>query len=54
MKMALSQLNVTVGDIFSNKSKIIDYMNKAADSGADLVLPGEMVLSGGGKGVSCR
>lgn len=35
MKIALSQLNVTVGDIVSNKSKIIDYIKKAADNGAD-------------------
>ena len=46
MKIALSQLNVTVGVILSNKSKIIDYINKAADSGADLGLLGEIVLTG--------
>lgn len=46
MKIALSQLNVTVGDIVSNKSKIIDYIKQAADSGADLVVFGELSLSG--------
>lgn len=36
MKITLSQLNVALGDIFSNRDKIIDYINKAADSGAGL------------------
>lgn len=40
MKIALSQLDVTVGDIISNKSKIIDYINKTADCGAELVVFG--------------
>ena len=44
MKITLSQLNVMVGDILSNKSKNIDYIDEAADSGADPALPGEMVL----------
>lgn len=35
MKITQSQLNVTVGDILSNKSKIIDFIKKAADNGAD-------------------
>ena len=43
MKITLSQLNVMVGDILSNKSKNIDYIDEAADSGADPALPGEMV-----------
>lgn len=47
MKITLSQLNVTVGDILSNKSKNIDYIDEAADSGADPALPGEMVLAAG-------
>ena len=46
MKITLSQLNVMVGDILSNKSKNIDYI---ADSGADPALPGEMVLSAVGR-----
>ena len=46
MKITLSQLNVMVGDILSNKSKNID---EAADSGADPALPGEMVLSAVGR-----
>ena len=46
MKITLSQLNVMVGDI---KSKNIDYIDEAADSGADPALPGEMVLSAVGR-----
>ena len=48
MKITLSQLNVMVGDILSNKSKNIDYIDEAADS-ADPALPGEMVLSAVGR-----
>ena len=40
MKITLSQ---------SNKSKNIDYIDEAADSGADPALPGEMVLSAVGR-----
>ena len=32
-----------------NKSKNIDYIDEAADSGADPALPGEMVLSAVGR-----
>ena len=39
MKITLSQLNVMVGDILSNKSKNIDYIDEAA----------EMVLSAVGR-----
>lgn len=46
MNIALSQLNVTVGNILLNKHKIIDYIEKAADGGADLVVFGELVVSG--------
>ena len=49
MKITLSQLNVMVGDILSNKSKNIDYIDEAADSGADRSGP---VCCG--KGVRCR
>ena len=49
MKITLSQLNVMVGDILSNKSKNIDYIDEAADSGADPASPGEMVLSAVGR-----
>lgn len=46
MKIALSQLNVTVGDMISNKRKMIDSINKAADSGAKLIVFGEWISSG--------
>ena len=42
-------LKFMVGDILSNKSKNIDYIDEAADSGADPALPGEMVLSAVGR-----
>ena len=54
MKITLSQLNVMVGDILSNKSKNIDYIDEAADSGADPALPGENGPVCCGKGVRCR
>ena len=37
MKIALSQLNVTVGELPTNQKKIIDYINKTADSGTKLL-----------------
>ena len=49
MKITLSQLNVMVGDILSNKSKNIYYIDEAEDSGADPALPVEMVLSAVGR-----
>lgn len=45
MKIAQSQLDVSVGNMISNKRKIIDYIHKAADGGAELVVFGELVSS---------
>ncbi len=46
MKIALAQLNYTIGDIEGNKLKIIDAINKAKSLHADLVLFAEQALSG--------
>ena len=44
MKIAIAQLNYTVGDIDGNTSKIIDSITRAKGLGADLVL-----FAGGGR-----
>lgn len=46
MKIALAQLNYTVGDINGNATKIIDAIQNAKSQGADLVLFAEYALSG--------
>ena len=46
MKIALAQLNYTVGDIEGNTSKIIDAIQRAKLEGADLVLFAEHAISG--------
>ncbi len=46
MKIALAQLNYTIGDIDSNVSQIIDAIRKAEAEGADLVLFAEYAISG--------
>jgi len=46
MKIAIAQLNYTVGDIDGNASKIIDSINKARAEHADLVIFAEQALSG--------
>ena len=56
MKITLSQLNVMVGDILSNKSKNIDYIDEAAQDGR-LRVSGVTRRNGPvccGKGVRCR
>ncbi len=46
MKIALAQLNFTVGDIKANTEKIISAINTAKDRGADLVVFAEFATSG--------
>ncbi len=46
MKIAIAQLNYTVGDIDGNTSKIIDSINKAKEQHADLVIFAEQAVSG--------
>uniref|UniRef100_UPI004055E27A NAD+ synthase n=1 Tax=Alistipes sp. TaxID=1872444 RepID=UPI004055E27A len=46
MKIALAQLNFTVGDVEGNSTKIIGAIHKAKELGADLVLFAEHAISG--------
>jgi len=46
MKIALAQLNPTVGDIEGNRRRILDAYSKAAAMGVDLVVTGELSLVG--------
>lgn len=46
MKIAIAQINPTVGDITANKAKIIDYIGRGADVSADMVVFPELALIG--------
>ena len=46
MKIALGQINPTVGDFEGNSSKIIDFSNRAKSSGAGLILFPELSICG--------
>ncbi len=46
MKIAIAQLNYTIGDIDGNTSKIIDAIHKAKTQQADLVIFSEQAVSG--------
>ncbi len=46
MKIALAQLNYTIGDINANVAKIVDAIARAEREGADLVLFAEYAVSG--------
>ncbi|MBQ8652191.1 MAG: NAD+ synthase [Alistipes sp.] len=46
MKIALAQLNYTIGDIEGNTHKIVDAIQKAKNEGADVVLFAEQAVSG--------
>jgi NAD+ synthase (glutamine-hydrolysing) len=46
MKIALVQINPTVGDLKDNSVKIIDYIHQGAKQGADLVIFPELSLTG--------
>ncbi|MBM3644294.1 MAG: NAD+ synthase [Alphaproteobacteria bacterium] len=46
LKIALAQLNPTVGDVAGNLKKVRDARAEAARQGADLVITSELVLSG--------
>ena len=45
MKIALAQLNFTVGDIKTNTAKIVDAIKRAKNEGADLVVFAEFMDS---------
>lgn len=46
MKIALAQLNYTIGDIEGNTTKIVDAIERAKREGADVVLFAEQAVSG--------
>ena len=46
MKIALAQINPTVGDFAGNTRRILDFTRRAADLGAELVLFPELAICG--------
>lgn len=46
MKIALAQINPTVGDFAGNTKKIFDYATRAEEKGADLVVFPELAVCG--------
>jgi len=46
IRIALAQINSTVGDLEGNTSRIIDYIDAAAGGGADIVLFPELAVCG--------
>lgn len=46
MKLAIAQINCTVGDLGGNIRKILDYTHQAKNAGAGLVITPELALSG--------
>jgi NAD+ synthetase len=46
MKVALAQLNCTVGDIAGNEARILESYRRAAAEGADLMMTPELAITG--------
>ncbi|GHU24053.1 NAD+ synthase [Spirochaetia bacterium] len=46
MRIAIAQINSTIGDFSANREKILTYSRKAKESGADIVLFPELVVCG--------
>lgn len=46
MRLALAQINATVGDIDGNKEKIVGFIAEAAKAGADIAIFPELSLTG--------
>jgi NAD+ synthase (glutamine-hydrolysing) len=46
LRIALAQANSTVGDLTGNAAAVLEWTRRAADSGADLVVFPEMMLTG--------
>jgi NAD+ synthase (glutamine-hydrolysing) len=46
MRVALAQINTTVGDIWGNVQRMADSLKRATDSGADLVAYPELTIPG--------
>lgn len=45
-KVAIAQINSTVGDLSGNRERIAEFVRKAAALGADIVLTPELSLTG--------
>ena len=46
LRLAMAQVNVVVGDIEGNARKIVEWMDRAVDRGADIVTFPELALTG--------
>src|ERR671921_1808775 len=46
MRVALAQINTTVGDIWGNVEKMTDTLEQATDAGAELVAYPELTIPG--------
>lgn len=46
LRLAIAQINPTVGDLVGNKKKILEYINKAKDLQSDLVVFPELAVCG--------
>ncbi|MEC5162385.1 MULTISPECIES: NAD+ synthase [unclassified Janthinobacterium] len=46
VKVAIAQMNSTVGDLAGNRAKIVDMARRAVEAGADIVLTPELSLVG--------
>ena len=46
LKIAITQINATVGDLAGNAAKILDFARRASAQGADLLLTPELALCG--------
>ena len=46
MKIAIAQINTTVGDFDGNSDKIVDAWRRADEAGAELVVLPELALCG--------
>src|SRR5215467_1962152 len=46
LRLAMAQINVTVGDIEGNAQKCLEWMDRARDTDADIVTFPELALTG--------
>lgn len=46
MRIALAQINTSIGDLVANAAKIVDYAHRAARAGAELVVFPELSITG--------
>ena len=46
LRIAIAQINMTVGDLDGNTNKIIDYIGRAREAGADIVTFPELAITG--------